>query len=70
MIVVAISSPDEAPTLLRECQELGYVAFVYHHADPEHKLLRDKFLYVHDDAELTEKIKLLKSDSTVKDMIQ
>ena len=70
MKIVAISSVTDAKTLLAESQRQGYLTFIYHHADPQHTLLRDKFLYVHDDAELAEKIQLLKLDFTAKDLIQ
>lgn len=70
MKVVAISSTDDPKTLLDESHRQGYLTFVYHHADPQHKLLRDKFMYVHDDAELVEKINLLKLDFTAKDLIR
>lgn len=70
MKIVAISSANDASTLLAESQRQGYLTFVYHHADPQHKLLRDKFMYVHDDAELVEKVNLLKLDFTAKDLIR
>lgn len=70
MKINAISSPDGAETLLLESQQQGYLTFIYHHADPKHLLLRDKFMYVHDDKELLEKINLLKLDRTAKDLIQ
>ena len=70
MKVVAISSPEDARLKLLLCQNLGYLVFIYHHVDPEHKLLRDKFLYVHDDAELKEKMNLLKLDCTAWYQIQ
>lgn len=65
MKVVAISSIEGAAELLRESEAQGYLTFIYHHADPEHKLLRDKFLYVDSDQELVEKIMLLKKDVTI-----
>lgn len=70
MKVVAISSTDAPSARLRECQQAGYLTFIYHHADPTHALLRDKFMYIHDDEELTEKLHLLKLDFTAKDLIQ
>jgi len=70
MKVVAISSMDAPAAKLRECQQLGYLTFIYHHADPTHALLRDKFMYIHDDEELNEKLLLLKLDFTAKDLIQ
>lgn len=70
MRYVAISSTDGAEALLLESQRQGYLTFIYHHADPEHLLLRDKFLYVHDDQELADKVRLLKADMTAKDLIR
>ena len=70
MKVLAISSTEGVSDLLVTSQSQGYLTFVYHHADPEHLLLRDKFLYVHDDEELIEKLKLLKLDMTVQDLIK
>lgn len=70
MKVIAISSKEGTSDLLVTSQQQGYLTFIYHHADPEHVLLRDKFLYVHDDDELVEKLKLLQLDFTVQDLIR
>jgi hypothetical protein len=70
MKVTAISSTEGVSDLLVTSQGQGYLTFLYHHADPEHKLLRDKFLYVHDDEELVEKLKLMKLDMTAQDLIR
>lgn len=70
MKVNAISSKHDVPTLLYESQQLGYLTFIYHHSDPTHALLRDKFMYVQDDNELNEKLKLLKHDFTIQDLIK
>ena len=70
MKVIALSCIDEVSDLLSASQAQGYVTFIYHHADPEHSLLRDKFLYVHSDDELAEKIELLKKDVTILGMIK
>lgn len=70
MKVLAISSKEGASDLLVTSQRQGYLTFVYHHADPDHVLLRDKFLYVHDDEELLEKLKLMKLDMTAQDLIK
>ena len=64
MKVIAISSPDDVKLKMLLCQHLGYLTFIYHHVDPEHTLLRDKFLYVNNDQELSDKINLLKLDPT------
>jgi hypothetical protein len=66
--IVVISSPRDARLILNE--SLGCITFMYHHADPEHELLRDKFLYVGSDEELKEKIHLLKLDVTAQDLIR
>jgi hypothetical protein len=70
MKVNAISSADDVKTLLAACQQQGYLTFIYHHADPKHLLLQDKFMYVNDDEELNEKLLLLKLDITAKDLIR
>ncbi len=70
MKVIAISSTTRTPELVKESQAQGYLTFIYHHADPKHELLNDKFMYVHDDEELNEKLQLLRLDFTAKDLIQ
>lgn len=70
MKVMAISSKHDTAARLQESQRQGYITFIYHHADPRHELLSDKFLYVRDDEELKEKICLLKADVTVQDQIR
>lgn len=66
MKIIAISNKHNASTILSDALSKGYLPFIYHHADPKHKLLRDKFLYVHDDTELLEKMKLVRSDMTIR----
>jgi hypothetical protein len=68
--VVAISSTHEPQKLLQNAQQLGYITFMYQHADPKSVLLSDKFLYVQDDEELKEKIHLLTMDVTAQDAIR
>ena len=70
MKIVAISSTHDVGALLTESQSHGYITFIYHHADPKHELLSDKFLYVHTDEELLEKLALLKIDVTAQDLIR
>lgn len=70
MKVIAISAIEGARDILRKALDHGYLTFIYHHADPAHKLVRDKFLYVHDDAELMEKLALIRADITIKDSIR
>jgi hypothetical protein len=61
---IAISTPHDAAQALKESLSRGYYAFVYKHADPKRELQLDKFLYVDTDAEVIEKMALLKSDIT------
>ena len=70
MKVIAISAIEGAAEILRKALSQGYLTFIYHHADPARKLVRDKFLYIHDDAELMEKLALLRADITIKDSIR
>lgn len=70
MKVIAISSLVDAKDRLEEARTQGYMTFVYHHADPNHTLLNDKFLYVGSDEELREKLHLLKMDVSTIDLIQ
>lgn len=69
MKIIAISSPENAASVLNESQRQGYITFVYHHADPNHELLADKFLYIHSDEELKEKLHLLNVDVCAQDLI-
>ncbi len=66
----AISAKDGAAERLHTSLAQGYLTFIYHHADPGHILVRDKFLYVHSDSELVEKINLLKCDFTIRSLIK
>jgi hypothetical protein len=70
MKVIAISNPHGIRSLLNESQSQGYITFIYHHADPKHELLADKFLYIHSDEELCEKLHLLKIDVAAQDLIR
>ena len=70
MKVAVISTPTDAREVLEQTQRDGYITFMYHHADPNHELLNDKFLYIGTDEELKEKVELLKSDVTIRDLIQ
>lgn len=70
MKVLAISSPHDTGAILNEGRRLGYIPFIYHHADPKHELLVDKFLYIGSDEELKEKIHLLKLDVAAQDLIR
>ena len=70
MKIAVISTPTEAAAVLERTRGQGYITFMYHHADPKHELLPDKFLYVHSDEELKEKVTLLKEDVSIRDLIQ
>ena len=70
MRIAVISTPSGAREVLEQIRGMGYITFMYHHADPKHELLPDKFLYIHSDAELQEKIELLKQDVSIRDLIQ
>ena len=69
MKIVALSNADEVERRLVESRDAGYITFIYHHPDPTHKLLREKFLYVQDDSELQAKVNLIKADITVRDQL-
>jgi hypothetical protein len=69
MKAVAISSTREVRELVEQARAQGYLTFIYHHADPEHALLDDAFLYVYSDEELREKLELLRCDVTAIDLI-
>ena len=70
MKIAVISSAIDAAPRLNENYLRGFITFIYHTADPKHSLLRDKFLYVHDETELNEKVNLLKADVTVRDLLR
>lgn len=70
MKIAVINSPNEARSLLNDNQHQGFITFIYHVADPEHALLRDKFLYIRDEAELREKVNLLEADVTIRDLLR
>lgn len=68
--VVAISSPEVTAERLLEVQRQGFLVFIYHHADPSHSLIADKFAYIHSDEELVEKMALLRLDRSVQMRVQ
>ena len=70
MKIIALSNKDDLERRLQESRDAGYVTFIYHHADPTHALLKDKFLYVNGDDELLEKVNLLRADITVRDQLR
>lgn len=69
MKVIAISNIAEASTAFAEAKKLGYITFIYDHADPEHRLAANKFSYVSSDEELLEKINLLQLDISVQEEV-
>lgn len=69
MKIMALSTTTDVVERLAACEDKGYITFIYRRADPKMELLRDKFLYVRTDEELTEKITLLKQDVTIQDLI-
>lgn len=69
MKVIVISTPDETLERYQAARQQGYITFIYDHADPFKRLMADKFMYVQDDAELSEKLYLLKMDPTVVDQV-
>lgn len=69
MKIVAISNITDAPTVFAEAKRRGYIAFIYNHADPEHRLATNKFSYVNSDEELLEKINLLRLDKSVQEEV-
>lgn len=69
MKVVAISNPLSPAVSFAFAKALGYITFIYHHADPKHTLSPHKFTYVHTDEELQEKIQLLAQDVTIQEEV-
>ena len=65
MKIQAISTLQDAAERFKISKDNGYVTFIYRHADPHFKIGMPKFMYVTDDQELNEKVRLLKADVTV-----
>lgn len=69
MKVIALSNIATAATAFIEARRLGYITFIYSHADPERSLSPNKFSYVNDDEELVEKINFVKLSKSVQEEI-
>ena len=69
MKVTVISTMDGASERYHAAQQQGYITFIYTHADPFRLITTDKFMYVQDDAELSEKLHLLRMDPTAVDQV-
>lgn len=67
MKIAVISNIEDAGTRVTQAKQLGYVTFIYRHADPEKMLGLNKFSYIEDDAELQEKLRLIRADSSLLD---
>lgn len=65
MKFMVISNPHDAAERLNEARQQNYVPFIFHHADPDHLLFENKFVYVGSVEELDEKIRLVQADCTV-----
>ena len=65
MKFMVISNPAEAEQRVFEAKQQNYVPFIFHHADPEHLLSDNKFVYVGSEEELAEKIRLVEADISV-----
>lgn len=70
MKVVAISTKEDVAVRYAAARQQGYVTFIYEHADPKRELTREPFVYVQDDTELLEKLRLVEADVTVADELQ
>lgn len=66
MKFAVISNIERAKEILDECRRVNIVPFIFDHADPDHELVNEKFLYVGSDNEINEKVRLLKADFTIK----
>lgn len=69
MKICVISNPASPATAFARAKAFGYLTFIYDHADPERTLSANKFLYIHDDDELKEKLTLISNDPTIIDQI-
>lgn len=67
MKFMAVSTEDNAATALHLAISQGFITFIYEHADPLRRLCSNKFLYVHDDQELKEKMDLVKAEPIILD---
>ena len=70
MRVVVISTQAEPQERLETARQQGYITFIYHHADPFGDFVQSRFLHVHSDTELKEKINLLSADPTLIDEVR
>lgn len=70
MKIAVISEKAHLQEQVRDYTAAGFIVFIYHHVDPDHELAHKRFLYIHDEAELKEKINLLNSDVTVQDLLR
>lgn len=70
MKIVVLSDAKDVKQRLQESRDAGNITFIYHHADPTHSLLVEKFLYINDEAELTEKTNLLNADTTISEQLR
>lgn len=69
MKINAISTIEDIENRIQRDRRAGVITFVYHHVDPTHKLLSNKFLYINSVDELKEKIALLEKDMTIRDTL-
>lgn len=68
--VMAISTQVDPKERLEAARREGYVTFIYHHADPKGDIVHSRFLLVHSDTELKEKIALLNEDRSLVDEVR
>lgn len=69
MRIAVVDTCNDPKTELEGYQRQGFITFMYHYVDPDHELLADKFLYVHDEDELKEKVNLLMTDVSAQDLL-
>lgn len=65
MRFMVVSNVEGAAQVLHDARTSGCVCFIFEHADPEHRLHDNKFLYVRSDEELMEKAALVRADPSV-----
>ncbi len=65
MKFAVVSNLERAKEIFQICVDNNIFAFIFKHADPDQKLINEKFVYVSSDREIAEKIALLNADFTL-----
>lgn len=71
MKVIVLEYQDEdLAEQVQDARAKGFIVFILHELDPENQLVPQKFLHYRTDAELFEKLNLLKADITIEDVLR